>query len=197
MLEVWLVRHGETDWNLEQRVQGWLDIPLNANGRRQAEALSYQLQGIPFRALYSSDLTRALTTARILAKNVPLPVRTSPELRERGLGEAEGLLRVEAERRYPNGAPSRETEEQMQRRLISMMDRIVSEVNHGRVLCVSHGGFIRLWLGYIGHPIPALGNTSVSRVAHTEGQWRVICADCQEHLMHLGSGNDTRAASPR
>ncbi|MCL6625730.1 histidine phosphatase family protein [Alicyclobacillus shizuokensis] len=197
MLELWLVRHGETDWNLEQRVQGWLDIPLNANGRQQAEMLSHQLQGIPFQALYSSDLTRALTTARILAKNVPLPIRTSPELRERGLGEAEGLLRVEAQRRYPNGAPSRETEEQMHRRLISVMDRIVSEVNHGRVLCVSHGGFIRLWLGYIGHPIPALGNTSVSRVAYTEGLWRVICADWRGHLAHPGRAHGTRAASPR
>ncbi|MCL6631639.1 MAG: histidine phosphatase family protein [Alicyclobacillus herbarius] len=182
MLEFWLIRHGETDWNVEHRIQGWTNIPLNTNGLHQAAVLSESLEGIPFQAIYTSDLDRALVTARILARRIPAPVHITDGLREQCLGEAEGLLRSVANQRFPNGAPSREPEAQMRQRLLKVIQRITTDVRQGRVLCVSHGGLIRAWLTYLGQPAPALGNTSITRFALGPHGWRVMCVNCQDHL---------------
>lgn len=97
-----LVRHGETDWNRDKRIQGHLDVPLNDTGRRQALAVRRALAGIPFAAHYASDLARTLETARlILGEDAPL--QPHPGLRERHCGHFQGLLPEEAERLDPQG----------------------------------------------------------------------------------------------
>ena len=93
-----LIRHGETDWNASHRIQGQLDIPLNENGRNQALSLS-ALCDSNFNIIYSSDLSRAHETAKILAKK--LKVNTLPDLRERHHGLFQGLTANEAAQRYP------------------------------------------------------------------------------------------------
>src|SRR5688500_9075185 len=96
-----LVRHGETDWNLERRVQGHSDRPLNDTGRRQAIELATALGDEPVDAIYSSDLVRAHETARILAERRGLGVTVIPELREKSFGTWEGLTDREVLQRFP------------------------------------------------------------------------------------------------
>ncbi|MDH7600865.1 MAG: histidine phosphatase family protein [Armatimonadota bacterium] len=101
MTMLYLVRHGESAYNLEGRVQGQLDPPLTETGLRQAAALAERLAPQKFDAVYSSDLARASKTARIISKQQGLDVITTPLLRESRLGVVEGLTQEEIERRYP------------------------------------------------------------------------------------------------
>jgi 2,3-bisphosphoglycerate-dependent phosphoglycerate mutase len=82
MTLLWLIRHGQTDWNLEGRYQGQCDAPLNAAGRAQAEALASRLTGQSFAALYSSDLQRARETAEIIGAQLGLFSQCEVRLRE-------------------------------------------------------------------------------------------------------------------
>lgn len=85
----WLIRHGETDWNAEQRLQGWRDMPLNAVGKQQAQAIRRLLeaQQVAFDAVLSSDLQRAIQTAEIaLEGHSSTPLIQDPQLRERNYG---------------------------------------------------------------------------------------------------------------
>ncbi|MDE7327968.1 MAG: histidine phosphatase family protein [Lachnospiraceae bacterium] len=98
-----LIRHGETDWNIEKRIQGSTDIPLNQNGRAQAEALAETLshRSTPVSALYSSPLSRAKQTAEIIADKLCLPCQCIDGLREIGFGLWEGLRWEEVKSRFP------------------------------------------------------------------------------------------------
>ncbi|HLO64858.1 MAG TPA: histidine phosphatase family protein [Azonexus sp.] len=98
-----LVRHGETEWNAERRIQGQIDIGLNETGRRQAVAAGRWLKGAALAALYSSDLKRAWTTAQAIGTEVGLVPTPVPEMRERRYGVFEGLTYDEARTRYPEG----------------------------------------------------------------------------------------------
>ena len=84
------IRHGETSWNVDTRIQGQLDIPLSANGRWQAERLAHALRGEPIQAIYASDLTRAWETAQYLGQTHGRQVIKETGLRERGFGDFEG-----------------------------------------------------------------------------------------------------------
>ncbi|MBI2885658.1 MAG: histidine phosphatase family protein [Chloroflexi bacterium] len=97
---VYLIRHGETDWNAEHRAQGHTDVELNEVGRRQAAALAQALQDAPLRAVYSSPLKRALETAQMVAASHGLPVETQQDLKELDQGELEGLVPEEMRRRH-------------------------------------------------------------------------------------------------
>lgn len=105
MTEIWFIRHGETDWNRQRRLQGWQDIPLNESGREQARLLAERLRDTasehPFAALYSSDLKRAHDTAASLSAALQLRVRTEPGIRERGFGVLEGLEMENLEQQAP------------------------------------------------------------------------------------------------
>jgi probable phosphoglycerate mutase len=98
--ELWVFRHGETDWNAEERFQGQLDIPLNARGREQAAQLAPKLAPRALQALLSSDLSRAHETATIVAQALGVPVYVDAGLREANLGGAQGLTRAEIEQRF-------------------------------------------------------------------------------------------------
>ncbi len=91
MARIYFIRHGETDWNVELRMQGHVDRPLNANGRVQAELLGRRFRPERVAAIYSSDLLRARQTAEPLARALGLGVRHEPALRERNFGRCEGM----------------------------------------------------------------------------------------------------------
>lgn len=95
------VRHGETDWNLQRRIQGHTDIPLNPTGRAQALAMAFNAGHQRFSAIYSSDLGRAKETAAALAEREGLEVRLLPQLRERHYGIFQGITADEGAERYP------------------------------------------------------------------------------------------------
>jgi broad specificity phosphatase PhoE len=101
---IYLVRHGETEWNQDKRIQGQTDIPLNERGRKQAEALAERLASVPLERIYTSDLGRTCETTRAIAGRQPrnVPVVSTPELRECDYGRWEGLTRVEVARRFPD-----------------------------------------------------------------------------------------------
>lgn len=96
-----VIRHGETDWNAEKRIQGHTDVPLNATGRRQALAMAYTAAHQRFDALYSSDLARAVETAHALALREDQSVTPLPALRERHFGVFQGLTVNEAASLHP------------------------------------------------------------------------------------------------
>lgn len=101
MMRVWFVRHGETEWNRTKRYQGHSDIALNERGRRQAQEAAQALAAEPLQAVYSSDLVRAVETARAVAAPHGLEVRTLPGLRELHFGLWEGLRYEEIMARWP------------------------------------------------------------------------------------------------
>jgi len=96
-----LIRHGETAWNAEHRIQGHLDIPLSPVGMQQAARLAERLSAEPIDAIYASDLARALATAAPLAQSLGLTVHTDARLRERSFGSLQGQTLQEIETRHP------------------------------------------------------------------------------------------------
>jgi probable phosphoglycerate mutase len=100
-LNIILIRHGETAWNAERRLQGHLDIPLNAEGERQARLLAEALAPESIDLIVASDLQRARQTAQAVATLRDMPVHVEPGLRERCYGGFEGLLYAEIEQRFP------------------------------------------------------------------------------------------------
>ena len=98
-----LVRHGETDWNADNRFQGHADPPLNETGRAQARALATELRREVFAALYTSPLQRAAETAAIIGYELGLEPRPNDALKEVDVGSWSGLTRAEVEQRYPTG----------------------------------------------------------------------------------------------
>lgn len=183
MLDLWIVRHGETDWNLEGRIQGWTDVPLNAQGMRQAFQLAHHIEGIPFRTVYSSDLQRAAKTASILGAHLCAPQLVHPALRERRFGLGEGLFREEMNLRFPGGVPDAETEQEVLTRIQSFLQDVTSAFPCGRVLCVTHGATIRLLLRYVQvTEVPPLRNTGVSRIRWDGKRWRLIGVNWTLHL---------------
>ncbi|PWB96656.1 histidine phosphatase family protein [Salinibacterium hongtaonis] len=146
MTSLYLIRHGETDWNKTRRIQGRSDIPLNETGRRQALRAAAQLAGHHWDHIVASPLSRARETAQIIAHELGLaePI-VIPELVERNYGQAEGLTRTELDARFPEEAavPGRESRFEVAGRAIPALIALGEEFTNGSVLAVTHGGLIR------------------------------------------------------
>lgn len=166
MTRLFLVRHGETDWNRERRIQGRTDIPLNDTGREQARATGRRLAARSWDGLFASPLIRARETAEIIGAELGLgePVLV-PAIVERDYGEAEGMDGAEVERRYPNGAtvPGRESRADVADRVVPALEGLAL-AHPGQVLVVvSHGGAIRAVLDRVdpGNDFGPITNGSV------------------------------------
>lgn len=150
MTTLYLIRHGETPWNVEGRYQGQSDPPLNEQGRRQAQATARQLASVGFTAIYSSDLVRAYQTALALAKETGLPIQLEPRLREISQGEWEGVLIDDIRARWPDEIhgwehdpwrhhpPGGERLQALQTRLFAAIDEIVARHPHDKVAVFAH-----------------------------------------------------------
>ena len=146
-----LIRHGKTDWNASRRIQGQLDIPLNENGRNQALSLS-ALCDNNFNSIYSSDLSRAHETAKMLAKK--LKVSTLPELRERHHGLFQGLTANEAEMRHPEDYARYKSRDldfdfetgesltQFAHRVYAVLDALAKQHDGEAIAVVTHAGVL-------------------------------------------------------
>jgi uncharacterized phosphatase len=146
MTSLYLVRHGETDWNAQRRIQGSTDIPLNAMGRAQAATTGRLLARREWDGIYSSPLSRAFETASIIAAEVGLDrPRTIDAIVERNYGAAEGLNWEEIEARFPGdiAVPGRETHAEVADRVIPALVSLAASRPRTALLVVTHGGVIR------------------------------------------------------
>jgi 2,3-bisphosphoglycerate-dependent phosphoglycerate mutase len=201
--QICLVRHGETDWNAQHRLQGHEDIPLNARGLAQADALADELRSCSFAAIYHSDLQRATSTARAVAAERGIPMIAEPSLRERHFGDIQGLTRNEAEQRFPGVYPrirAREPFEQPPGNGESLnafaqrIGRIFSSIaaNHlgQQILIVSHGGCMDIMYRIVtGKPLTEvrdfpLGNATLNWVQWQNGSWKLCAWDEKKHLQN-------------
>lgn len=177
---LYLVRHGETEWNRRHRIQGSTDIPLNATGRAQAERTGRLLARREWDAIYSSPLSRALETAMIIAPLVGLdPPETIAALVERNYGEAEGLTGREVQSRYPGSTPvpGRETREEVVARVAPALIELAADGADRRVIVATHGAVIRTVLLFVGAPIDRgvpITNGSVHSFRHVGGALELV-----------------------
>lgn len=173
-----LIRHGQTDWNREDRMQGSSDIPLNDTGRAQAREAASALAGRHWDAIVSSPLSRARETAEIIAAELGLPLGPAyPELVERDYGPHEGDNSTDCIRRYPNrDYPDAETLDEVVERGLAGLERISADLPNADVLVVAHGTIIRYTLARLaGHPVDGILNATVSTVEREpDGAWRVL-----------------------
>ena len=156
-----LVRHGQSTWNDQRRIQGQLDPPLSDLGREQARRLAERLAGTRLAGFYSSDLGRARETAEAIARVLEVRATPMPELREIGLGRWEGLTSAEIADRYPelwarwrdepswDIVPGAETTAEFEGRIRSVLAELAERHPQGDVLVVTHGGVIQVALAEV------------------------------------------------
>ena len=172
MTALLLVRHGETDWNADGRLQGQTDRPLSEFGRRQATQLAEDLADEGLEAIYSSDLARARETAEILGARLGLPVVLDPDLREKDWGTWEGLTSVERDRVEFVGESTEAHQERILRALRRISERHPGE---GRVLVVTHGGSMRrVQTAALGLALPVVENCGRWLCAYDDGTFRAV-----------------------
>lgn len=196
------IRPGETDWNQQVRWQGWVASPLNDLGKRQAERLANYIRHINLKALYTSDLKRALQTADILAKNLGFESVPDKRLRERNIGEWQGLTIDEMKTWYPDQyqnlltdaenyrVPGGESRADVRKRMVEAFDAFLKQDKGETVGVISHTTAIHELLAAI---IPdntnqevAVSNTSVTTIALNEaGKWQLVASDDVLHLEGL------------
>lgn len=194
-----LVRHGETPWNVEGRIQGHTDIALNPLGLAQAAAVGGRLATERFDAIYSSDLQRAYSTALPVAGD-PARIVREPRLRERHLGVLQGLDGREALERQPaawKAFKSRDPEAALDggeslgefaRRTVAFIEEARSRHAGGRVLVVTHGGLLdAAYRHATGMPLSAprdfpIYNASINVLSHDGRSWRVDSWGDVSHL---------------
>jgi len=186
-----VIRHGETPWNREKRMQGTTDTLLSDVGRAQAQALGRRLAGHGFTALYSSDLSRARDTARAIAEHSGHEVVTDTRLQERRFGIFEGLTAAEIQSRYPDeharfvsrdpeyAVPGGESARVFTQRCLGCLAAIADRHRGEAVVVVTHG-LVLDSLYRSAHdldhgaqrPVPLI-NASLNRFGYCGGAWRL------------------------
>ncbi|BDI08203.1 histidine phosphatase family protein [Sphaerotilus microaerophilus] len=200
MTRILAIRHGETTWNVDSRIQGQLDIGLNALGRRQAECAARHLADEGLDAIYSSDLQRAHDTALALAQPAGLAVQADAGLRERRFGVFEGRTFAEIDAEWPElalrwkrrdpdfGAPGGETLAEFYDRCVATATRLAAAHAGQTLALVTHGGVLdclyraatrielnapRTW---------TIGNTSINRLLWTPDGFTLVGWGDTQHL---------------
>lgn len=200
MIDLIVVRHGETDWNRIRRLQGHTDIALNATGIEQAIRLEAALLGEPITAVHSSDLGRALATARPVATALGLPIVEDALLRERNYGILEGRTFHEILERFPAEAeklrlrdaiytiPGGESQETFFRRVVDAVSRIATDEERivaascvaTKVLIVTHGGVLDMLyraafdLALDSERMCPIPNAVINRLVYEDGRFTVV-----------------------
>ncbi len=179
------IRHGETAWNVATRIQGQLDIGLNARGRWQAAQVAQALRGEPLHAVYASDLARAWDTAQAIAQASAVVLTAYTGLRERGFGEFEGQTHADMEANWPEHAlrwrqrdphwapPGGESLAELRDRIRHAVDELASAHVGQQIVLVAHGGVLDvLYRLATGQAVQAprswqLGNATINRLLWT------------------------------
>jgi uncharacterized phosphatase len=176
---VCILRHGETDWNSQGRLQGHEDTELNELGRDQAIQVARYLETEPWDVIVSSPLKRAFETAQIIASYVSVStVRVVDEIIERNYGSASGLMPEERRSRFPEGIPDQEDFEHLRQRAMAGLTKIADDFNGKRIIVVSHGGLINSILyslsgGEFGSFKTRLKNGCINKITLQNNNWSV------------------------
>jgi probable phosphoglycerate mutase len=195
-----VVRHGETQWNIESRIQGHMDSPLTATGLQQAEAIAARLAKEDFDVLVASDLGRALQTAQAIARRCGHRVVTDARLRERKFGAGEGLTYGEVDYHWPDAfsrvretdpdfrIPGGESRRQFHERIRDAFVSLAAEHDGRRVAVVCHGGVLAVLYRLI-HDIPVakphaipIANASYNAIAFESDAWAIEAWGDVAHL---------------
>ena len=208
------IRHGETAWNADTRIQGHMDIPLSDVGRRQAALLGQALADEPVTAIYASDLSRAWETAQYVGRAVDVTVTREIALRERCFGEFEGKTFAEIEahlpeqsqrwrKRDPEFTPAGgESLLTLRERVVAAAERLAADHPGELIAMVGHGGVMdvlyraatrldiqapRTW---------ALGNAAINRLLWTPDGFTLVGWGDTQHLAEGAVLDDNRFANP-
>jgi broad specificity phosphatase PhoE len=196
------IRPGETDWNRDLRWQGWVAVPLNEHGRKQAERLANYIRHIGMAALYTSDLRRAAETAAILSAKLERAPILDERLRERDIGDWQGLTPQEMQNWYPDEyerlladpehyrVPGGESRVDVKDRMQEAFEEILQQDRGETIGILSHTTAIHALLDAL---IPggfarrvAVSNTSVTTIRlGDDGKWQLVTADDVMHLEGL------------
>lgn len=194
------IRHGETDWNVAKRIQGQTDVPLNETGRSQALAMAFNAAHYDFHAIYSSDMQRALDTAKCVAERRGLEVNTLPQLRERHFGIFQGLTAEEGLQLDPAAHACYiardihydfETGESMLRfaeRVKEAIDYLLKHHPRQTIAVVSHAGVLEIvYRKATGRPLHtprdfAIPNCALNWFNFDEHGWHLEAWDDHHHL---------------
>lgn len=199
-----LVRHGETAWNAEKRIQGQTDIALDQTGLAQAAAAARWLSRQPVAALYSSDLLRAKQTAACIADALNLPLSLLPAVRERRYGVFEGMTYDEARIRYPEDYHAFEVRDpdyafpgggeslkQLHVRVTGQLQRLAADHAGQLVVLVTHGGVLDIVNRFVrGNPLELardflIPNAGINWLSVRGGRWTL---DSWGETAHLAAG---------
>ena len=184
----YIVRHGETEWNAQGRIQGHTDISLSERGVQQSKLVAQRLAGVTLDVAYSSDLERSAETARQILGQRSIPLHTSPQLREYNKGVFEGLTPEETGHRYPElftasqvndldfAPPGGESIRQTSVRMNDFMTELRMRHGDDNVLIVGHGGALRA--GFV-----ALMELPL------EANWRFVMANCGLSVLDIYPDN--------
>ena len=201
MARFYFLRHGEASWNAEGRLCGRTDVPLSDVGRRQAQLLAQRLKPILVEALYSSPLSRALETARIVGQSIGREPATDGHLMELNYGAWEGKTYEEARRSTPEiyraweadpatvAPPQGESGEQLIERVKPFLAEVAQKHQSGSVVVVCHRTLCRLIACHImGVPLSEyrkripMDNAAMNIFETREGKWHVVALNDTTHL---------------
>ncbi len=201
---LYCIRHGESSYNAQGRIQGQSDVPLSETGRRQGQALAAALADLPIEAIYASPLRRAMQTAQPIADPLKLEVLTDPRLMEVHAGVFQDQLRTDLETLYPEEIarwrsgdpdfviPGGESRRDLMRRGLAAFEAI-GRGGHAQAVVVTHGGLLAAALKALleipaqRHPF-VLHNGSISQIELTDGQVRLLSVNQVDHLRDVGFG---------
>ena len=196
MTSLYLVRHGETDWNAERRIQGSTDIPLNETGRAQARTTGKLLARRGWDGLFSSPLSRASETARIIGGEIGIGrVQTIDAVAERNYGEAEGLDYEQIERMFPGDTivPGRETHQAVADRVLPALMEVALSHAGQSLIVVTHGGVIRSVLNVVDPGVAhgRISNGSVHSFELVDGSLELVTFDDPIDELSLECGTES------
>ena len=185
--KVLFIRHGQTDFNRERRLQGAMPVPLNECGRSQSRSLAEYLKTVRIDAIYASPRSRALETAQIVGELLRQPVRQDERLAEIAFGDFEGHTFAEVEARFPLAyrkwesgyrpyqVPGGESRLDVQRRMQAAWDEITSKSDMETVALVGHSSAMMIWLASMFAQLPdkPMKNTSITTLERFEDIWQI------------------------
>jgi len=192
LMLIGLIRHGLTDWNAVGKIQGQSDIPLNDEGRLQAEMLADRLRQETYRWDYciTSNLSRAEETGKIIAAKLGIPLLDSDKrIRERAYGQVEGLTADEREQKWGKDWNrldlGQESDEQLQDRALAFLEELSMKYNGHNVLIVSHGGFLAQLYNalYKDKYSERIGNLSLTILEKKDHEWNPLLYNCSRHIL--------------